>query len=92
MPDTPLRNDARASLAELEHHDAFSRRHIGPDAGEQAQMLAALGFRSRAELIYAVIPPNIRRREPMDLGAPRTEGEALTHLRHIAEKSEGVVQ
>src|SRR5687768_5340099 len=85
MPDTPI--SATASLAELEDHGAFIRRHVGPDADDQAAMLRTLGFASRAELIEAVVPAAIRRREPMGIGEPRTEAEALTALRRIAEKN-----
>ncbi len=87
MPDTPLRAGARETLPELEDHGAFERRHIGPDAAEQSAMLAALGFDSRAALVDAVVPAAIRRGKPMDLGEPRTEGEALSALRRIAEKN-----
>ena len=34
MPDTPLPT-ATATLAQLEDHGAFERRHIGPDEAEQ---------------------------------------------------------
>src|SRR5476651_1571177 len=88
MPDTPLREDVRATLPELEDHGAFARRHIGPDGPDESAMLAALGFDSRAALIDAVVPASIRRRSPMDLGAPRTEGEALSALRRVAEKNQ----
>ena len=88
MPDTPMRTQHAASLAELEDHGAFQRRHIGPDADDQAAMLATLGFGARAALIDAVVPPAIRRRTPMGLGAPRTEGEALNALRRIAERNQ----
>jgi len=87
MPDTPHRTAARQSLPELEDHGAFERRHIGPDPAEQAAMLRALGFESRAALIEAVVPAAIRRKGAMDLGEPRTEGEALSRLRRIAEKN-----
>jgi len=87
MPDTPIRSIATASLAELEDHGAFARRHIGPDEADQAAMLAALGFASRAELIDAIVPAAIRRKSPMGIGEPRTEGEALGELRRIAEKN-----
>ena len=82
MPDTPIRN--QASLAELEDHGAFQRRHIGPDDADQAAMLGTLGFASRDALIDAVVPRAIRRKRPMDVGAPRTEGEALSNLRLLA--------
>ncbi|MGZ5650423.1 MAG: aminomethyl-transferring glycine dehydrogenase [Usitatibacter sp.] len=88
MPDTPIFSLEHASLAELEDHGAFQRRHIGPDEADQAAMLATLGFRSRAALIDALIPPAIRRKDRMELGAPRTEGDALTELRRIAEKNQ----
>jgi glycine dehydrogenase len=88
MPDAPLREDIRATLPELEDHGAFARRHIGPDGPDESAMLAALGFDSRGALIDAVVPASIRRRSPMDLGAPRTEGEALSALRRVAEKNQ----
>ncbi|HEX3060027.1 MAG TPA: glycine dehydrogenase (aminomethyl-transferring), partial [Usitatibacter sp.] len=87
MPDTPVSRASRASLEALEDHGAFERRHIGPDVTEQAAMLGALGFATRAELIDAVVPQAIRRRAAMGIGAPRTEGEALARLRRIAEKN-----
>jgi glycine dehydrogenase len=88
MPDTPVRNSVAATLAELEDHGAFARRHIGPDAADEAAMLSVLGFASRAELIDATVPASIRRRSPMGIGAPRTEGEALGELRRIAAKNQ----
>jgi glycine dehydrogenase len=88
MPDTPVLNSSRLALEQLEDRAAFSRRHIGPDPDEQAAMLAALGFTSRDALIDAVVPKSIRRKAPMGLPAPRTEGDALQALRRIAEKNE----
>jgi len=85
MPDTPVLR--KATLADLEDHGAFARRHIGPDAAERAEMLGTLGYASLDELIDAVVPAAIRRRAPMGIGAPRTEGEALAALRAIAEKN-----
>ena len=85
MPDTPV--SSRATLEELEDHGAFQRRHIGPDAADEAVMLGVLGFGTRAELIDAVVPAAIRRRDAMGIGAPRAEGEALARLRGIAEKN-----
>ncbi|MEO7744378.1 MAG: aminomethyl-transferring glycine dehydrogenase [Usitatibacter sp.] len=88
MPDTPIPSGRAATLAELEDHGAFIRRHIGPDHDDQLAMLAVLGFESRDALIGAVIPPAIRRKDPMDLPAPRTEGEALAALRRIAGRNQ----
>jgi glycine dehydrogenase len=88
MPDTPVRPQREASLGDLEDHGAFQRRHIGPDAGDQEAMLALLGFGSRAALIDAVVPAAIRRQRPMDVGERRSEAEALTRLRGIAERNQ----
>lgn len=81
---------ARPSLAELEARDAFSHRHIGPDAAEQQHMLKVLGYDSRAALMDAIIPAAIRRRDGMPLGEftePLTEEAALAKLRGIAAKN-----
>src|SRR5438045_4015312 len=87
MPDTPVSAAHAGKLADLEDHGAFERRHIGPDDDEQASMLRTLGFASRTALIDAVVPEAIRRRSPMGIGAPRTEGEALAALRVTAERN-----
>jgi glycine dehydrogenase len=84
MPDT---NVTRATLASLEDRAAFERRHVGPDATDQAQMLAALGFASREALVEAIVPASIRRRAPMALPAGKPEAEALAELRAIAAKN-----
>jgi glycine dehydrogenase len=77
----------RASLAALEDRGAFSRRHIGTSADDQAEMLAALGRSSRAALIDAIVPAAIRRRAPLALPGPLPEVEALARLRTIAGKN-----
>ncbi len=78
---------ARASLAELERRDAFCARHIGPDAAEQAAMLAVLGYATRAALIDAVVPAAIRSQQALDLPPGRSEAEALAELRGIAQRN-----
>ncbi|PTB18109.1 glycine dehydrogenase (aminomethyl-transferring) [Trinickia symbiotica] len=86
-----LMNRTPVSLAALEVHDAFAERHIGPDAVDQQKMLDALGFASRAALVDAVIPPAIRRTEPLPLGPfaePKSEAEALAALRELASRNQ----
>ena len=51
-------------------------------------MLAALGYASLDELIDAAVPAAIREREPLALGAARSEAEALAALRELAERNE----
>jgi len=80
----------RTSLTQLEARDAFIARHIGPDAAEQQEMLSVLGYASRAALIDAIVPANIRRKDALPLGqyAPAMpEQEALNKLKKIASKN-----
>ncbi|MCB6182534.1 aminomethyl-transferring glycine dehydrogenase [Leeia sp. TBRC 13508] len=81
MPNTPL------SLTELEQHDAFQRRHIGPSRNDQTAMLSELGFDSMEAFISSIVPANIRR-EAMPLPGPRTEAEVLAELKEIASKNQ----
>jgi glycine dehydrogenase len=87
MPDTHLPPGARATLADLEDRSAFERRHIGPSAADQAEMLGLLGFASRDALMEAIVPANIRRKRRMALPQGKPEAEALAELRAIAAKN-----
>src|SRR3972149_5691172 len=90
MQDTLMRAEAqpaRLSLAQLEQRDAFSARHIGPDAGDQAAMLSVLGYATRAALIDAVVPAGIRNQSALDLLPGMSEAAALAELRTIAGKN-----
>ncbi|WP_426114380.1 aminomethyl-transferring glycine dehydrogenase [Massilia sp. PWRC2] len=80
----------RSSLSQLESRDGFIARHIGPSAAEEAAMLAVLGYQSRASLIDAIVPENIRNKSQLALGefyAPLTEQAALAKLKGIASKN-----
>ena len=80
----------RTSLTQLEARDGFLPRHIGPSESEQAAMLSVLGYASRAELIDAVVPANIRRKDKLDLGQfyePLPEQAALAKLKGIAAQN-----
>jgi glycine dehydrogenase len=78
-------------LAELEQHDAFQGRHIGPDAADQQGMLKELGYATRKALIDAVLPANIRRKDGLPLGSfvqPESEHEALNRLKALASENQ----
>jgi glycine dehydrogenase len=80
----------RTSLTTLEARDAFIARHIGPDATEQQQMLDTLGYATRAALIDAIVPENIRSRGVLPLGQfaePLPEQAALAKLKSIAART-----
>ena len=65
----------------------FYRRHIGPDAAEISDMLAAVGVKSLEELVDQVIPADIRLPEPLRLSAPTGEHEYLQNIKSLAAKN-----
>jgi glycine dehydrogenase len=77
-----------ASLRDLEHHDGFIERHIGPNDAEIAHMLRAVGHDSLDGLTDAIVPASIKSAAPLALPAPITEVEALAKIRTIAEKNQ----
>ncbi len=80
----------RTSLSQLEAHDAFIARHIGPSEAEQAAMLKVLGYADRTALIDALVPANIRRKDVLPLAQfteAKSETEALATLKALASKN-----
>ncbi|RSZ60300.1 aminomethyl-transferring glycine dehydrogenase [Massilia atriviolacea] len=80
----------RTSLTQLEARDSFIPRHIGPSTAEQAAMLSTLGYPSRAALIDAIVPANIRKKSKLELGQffdPMPEQAALGKLKALAAKN-----
>jgi glycine dehydrogenase len=81
-------NDPRHdALERLEYHDEFIWRHIGPDEQETADMLAEVGAESLDDLVSQIIPARIRLPEPLGIGEPVSEAEALARLKKIAAKN-----
>ncbi|AMC33619.1 aminomethyl-transferring glycine dehydrogenase [Janthinobacterium sp. B9-8] len=79
-----------ASLSHLEDHAAFVARHIGPNAAEEAAMLATLGYATRSDLIKNIVPAAIHRQDALPLGEftqAKSEAEALATLKAIAGKN-----
>ena len=86
--DAPEAKAAPADPTDQAQLDAEERaRDLELLREEQARMLSLLGFSSRADLIDAVVPASIRRRDPMGLGPRHDEAEALEHLRGIARRN-----
>ncbi|WP_049620555.1 aminomethyl-transferring glycine dehydrogenase [Frateuria defendens] len=75
-------------LRDLEHHDAFVERHIGPGEAEIAQMLRTLGHDSLEALTDAIVPAAIKSAAPLALPGSLTEVEALAKIRAIAAKNQ----
>ncbi len=76
------------TLQQLEQHDEFLARHIGPNDDEIAQMLAAIGQPSLDALVDAIVPASIRLNTPLALPAPVTEEAALAKIRALADRNE----
>jgi len=77
-----------STLHDLEQHDAFIDRHVGPDDHEIAHMLKAVGYDSLDALVDAIVPAAIRQKNPLALPPAVTETEALAKIRAIADKNE----
>ena len=76
------------SLRDLEHHDAFVERHIGPDDAEIAQMLRVIGHDSLESMTDAIVPGSIKSAAPLALPESITEEDALAKIRAIADRNE----
>ncbi len=83
----PNQKPVAGALPALEDAAGFAARHIGTSPEDQAAMLAALGYPSRAALIDAIVPASIRARAPLPLEGPVTEAEALARLKSIAAQN-----
>ncbi|MEP6609491.1 MAG: aminomethyl-transferring glycine dehydrogenase [Burkholderiaceae bacterium] len=77
-----------STLSELEAHNDFHSRHIGPNDAEIAEMLAVVGAPSLDALVDAIVPSTIKLRTPLALPTAINEEEALAKIRAIAEKNQ----
>src|SRR5581483_4553795 len=68
--------------------DSFVPRHIGPNAEEQRQMLAALGAANLDDFIDRVVPAPLRLREALRLPAGASEFAVLGEARAVASKNQ----
>ncbi|MGB8340176.1 MAG: glycine dehydrogenase (aminomethyl-transferring), partial [Chthoniobacterales bacterium] len=79
-----------ASFPSQETPEELSRfvgRHVGPNDEEIYAMLAEVGFQNLDDFIDATVPKDIRLTNPLDLPAGKSEQEALTELRTIAQQN-----
>src|SRR2546421_9630316 len=67
--------------------DDFSRRHIGPNQNETAEMLRDLGYQDLDALIDATVPKNIRVDRELNWREAKSEADALAELRAISKKN-----
>ncbi len=67
--------------------DSFALRHIGPRENDLQHMFKTIGVESLDQLIYETVPDNIRLKKDLDLDAPMTEYEYLTHIQELGKKN-----
>ncbi|RKS01740.1 glycine dehydrogenase (decarboxylating) [Flavobacterium sp. 102] len=67
--------------------DAFALRHIGPRESDLNHMFKTIGVESFDQLIYETIPDDIRLKNDLNLDAPMTEYEYLTHIQELGKKN-----
>ncbi len=67
--------------------NSFQRRHIGPNAKEQMQMLATIKAANIEQLITETVPDNIRLKNELDLEPALSEYEYLAHIKALSEKN-----
>jgi len=73
-----------STLKQLEHHDEFIARHIGPGDADIAAMLAVVGADSLDDLMTRIAPASILQQGPLGLPAAISERDALAEMRRIA--------
>lgn len=77
----------RASLVELENHEDFIQRHIGPNATQQTEMAQTLGYDTLDALIDATVPAAIRSQNAMQISGAQTEQAVIARLRELAKQN-----
>jgi glycine dehydrogenase len=65
----------------------FARRHIGPSAGQQAKMLAVLGYPTLDELVDTAVPKTVHSDSPLALDEGLAEHEVIAELRELAGRN-----
>ena len=67
--------------------DAFALRHIGPRESDLNHMFKTIGVDNIDQLIFETIPDDIRLKNDLNLDAPMTEYEYLTHIQELGNKN-----
>ncbi|GLP95512.1 aminomethyl-transferring glycine dehydrogenase [Paraferrimonas sedimenticola] len=78
----------QVTLFDLEQHELFQRRHIGPSEAEQQTMLDFVGAESLDDLTQQIVPEAIRLQGELKVGASKGEAETLSYLKSLASKNQ----
>jgi glycine dehydrogenase len=85
----PLKNSTLLHFRtyHLMRTDAFALRHIGPRESDLNHMFKTIGVETMDQLIYETIPDDIRLKSNLNLEAPMTEYEYLSHIQELGKKN-----
>ena len=75
------------TLTQLEQHDLFLSRHIGPDSVQRQEMLNYVGAESLEDLTAQIVPGAILLNRDLAVGDHMSEAEGLAYIRKIADKN-----
>lgn len=75
------------SLYDLEQHDDFIARHIGPSETDTQAMLQTVGAESLEALVHSTVPANILTNAPLALEGSCTEAATLAYLKQLAQQN-----
>jgi glycine dehydrogenase len=75
------------TLTQLEQHELFLTRHIGPNAEQQQEMLNFIGAESLEDLTAQTVPGKIRLPQDLTIGDSCGEAEGIAYIRNIADKN-----
>ncbi|MFT6796683.1 MAG: glycine dehydrogenase, partial [Maribacter sp.] len=67
--------------------DVFASRHIGIREEDLQHMLKTVSVENLEQLIFETIPAEIRLKRPLDLEAPMSEHEFLSHIEELSKKN-----
>ncbi|GGQ07906.1 aminomethyl-transferring glycine dehydrogenase [Shewanella litoralis] len=77
----------KQTLTQLEQHELFLTRHIGPNAEQQQEMLNFIGAESLDDLTAQTVPGKIRLPQDLTIGDSCGEAEGIAYIRDIADKN-----
>lgn len=78
----------KQTLTQLEQHDLFLRRHIGPDSSQQQAMLNYVGAESLDDLTAQIVPESIRLSQELSIGDSCGEAEGIAYIRGFAKQNQ----
>ncbi|MGZ9899366.1 aminomethyl-transferring glycine dehydrogenase [Shewanella gaetbuli] len=77
----------KQTLTQLEQHELFLTRHIGPNEVQQQEMLNFIGAESLDDLTEQTVPGKIRLPQELTIGDSCGEAEGIRYIRNIADKN-----